>query len=56
MAEDAWRNFEQTGSIRDYLEYRKTSETDRDVLTQGRNSHGTECDSDRYDPTGHARG
>ena len=52
MAMDAWKNFELSGKISDYLTYRqstaeKAAKEAAEQLERGTGSYGTERDSDR---------
>ncbi len=63
MIEDAWRNFELSGKISDYLNYKQSISADNSYKEQsqissqenrGMGSYGTERSSDRNDSKCHA--
>lgn len=61
MAADAWKNFEQSGRVADYLEYRKNTEHERPAetgeavfLEKGMGSYGNRHHPDGDGITCHA--
>ncbi len=61
MAVDAWKNFELTGKVTDYLAYRQSMETGEPVgagnavfLEKGMGSYGVRRDSDGDGVRSHA--
>lgn len=62
MVQDAWKNFELSGKVSDYLNYRQSAgeaakrgpEERAAFLERGRNGYGTERGSDRDGAECHA--